>query len=49
MSFRDVVKKYQNIVNARNYKVTMIWVDSIEHLGPTELESKNDIYLYLEI
>jgi hypothetical protein len=49
MSFRDLARKYQNMVNAKNNKTTMIWVDSIDHLTPEQLESKNEIYIFLEI
>lgn len=49
MSFRDSVRKYQKLIDAKNNKVTMIWIACGTDLTAEQLESKTNIYLYLEI
>ena len=49
MSFRDLARKYQKMIDAKSSILKLIWIDSPAELTPIQIESKTEIYVYLEI
>ena len=48
MSLLDRVKKLEKL-KASNILTTITWIESLGELTLAEMESKTDIYIYLEI
>lgn len=49
MAFHERVRKLELLNRAKNNKITMIWVEDRASLTQAQIDSKNEIYVYLEI
>ena len=49
MAFHERIRKLELLNAAKNNKVTMLWIDSLDDLTQEQIDSKNAIYVYLEI
>jgi hypothetical protein len=49
MAYIDRIRKLERLQQAKNNILTMIWIDSSDELTQEQIDSKNAIYVYLEI
>ncbi len=49
MSLSMRIRKLELLNVAKNNKTTMIWIEDISSLTSMQLESRSEIYIYLEI
>lgn len=49
MAYHERIRKLERLNLAKNNKTTMIWIDSPDGLTQEQIDSKNAVYVYLEI
>ncbi len=49
MSYHQRLRKLERLNAAKNNKITMIWIESPKELTQEQIDSKNLIFVYLEI
>ncbi len=49
MAFHERIRKLERLLAAKNNTTKMMWIDSPGGLTQEQIDSKNEIYVYLEI